>query len=42
MSDRLNSKKIQWKATMKILDKLTQEARHLAKGVNNWTLTKEW
>ena len=41
MSDRLNSKKIQWKATMKILDKLTQEARHLAKRVNNWTLTKE-
>ena len=35
MSDRLNSKKNKRKATMKILDKLTQEARHLVKGVNN-------
>ena len=37
MSDRLDRKKIQRKATIKILDKLTQEARQFAKGVNNDT-----
>ena len=35
MSDRLDHKKIQRKATIRILDKFTQEARQLAKGVNN-------
>ena len=40
MSDRLDRKKIQRKATIKILDKLTQEARQLSKGVNNDTKHK--
>ena len=40
MSDRLDRKKIQRKATIKILDKLTQEARQLTKGVNNDTKHK--
>ena len=35
MSDRLDRKKIKRKATTKFLDKLTQEAKQLAKGVNN-------
>ena len=34
MNDRLDRKKIRRKATIKILDKLTQEARQLAIGVN--------
>ena len=37
MSDRLDRKKFQRKATIKILDKLTEEAKQLAKGVNNDT-----
>ena len=40
MSDRLDRKKIQRKATIEILDKLTQEVRQLAKGVNNDTKHK--
>ena len=40
MIDRLNRKKIQRKATIKILDKLTQEAKQLAKGVTNDTKYK--
>ena len=40
MSDRLDHKKIQRKATIRILDKFTQEARQLAKGVNNDTKHK--
>ena len=40
MIDRLNRKKIQRKATIKILDKLTQEAKQLARGVNNDTKHK--
>ena len=35
MNDRLDRKKIKRKATIKFLDKLTQEAKQLAKGVNN-------
>ena len=34
MNDRLDRKKMRRKATIKILDKLTQEARQLAIGVN--------
>ena len=40
MSDRLDRKKIQQKDTIKILDKLTQEAKQLAKGVDNVTKHK--
>ena len=40
MIDRLDRKKIQRKATIKILDKLTQEAKQLAKGVTNDTKHK--
>ena len=40
MIDRLDRKKIQRKATIKILDKLTQEAKQLARGVNNNTKHK--
>ena len=40
MSDRLNHTKIQQKATIKILDKLTQEAKQLAKEVDNYTKHK--
>ena len=40
MIDRLDRKKIQRKATIKILDKLTQEAKQLARGVNNDTKHK--
>ena len=40
MIDRLNRKKIQRKATIKILDKLTQEAKQLARAVNNNTKHK--
>ena len=40
MSDRLDRKKIQRKATIEILDKLTQEVTQLAKGVNNDTKHK--
>ena len=40
MNDRLDRKKIQRKATIKIFDKLTQEAKQLAKGVNNDTKHK--
>ena len=40
MSDRLDHKKIQRKATIRILDKFTQEPRQLAKGVNNDTKHK--
>ena len=40
MSDRLNHKKIQQKATIKILDKLTQEAKQLVKEVDNYTKHK--
>ena len=39
-SDRLDRKKTQRKATIKILDKLPQEAKQLAKGVNNDTKHK--
>lgn len=34
MQNRLDRKKIQRKATIKVLDNLTQEAKQLAKGVN--------
>ena len=37
MSDRLDRKKIQQKATIKILDKLTQVVKPLAKGIHNDT-----
>ena len=40
MSDKLNRKKIQREATIKILNKLTKEAKELAKGVNNDTKHK--
>ena len=40
MSDRLNHKKIQQKATIKILDKLTQEAKQLVKEADNYTKHK--
>ena len=40
MSDKLNRKKIQREATIKILNKLTQEVKELAKGVNNDTKHK--
>ena len=40
MSDRLERNKIQRKATIKILVKLTQEAKQLAKGVKNETKHK--
>ena len=40
MSDRLNHKEIQQKATTKILDKLTQEAKQLAKEVGKYTKHK--
>ena len=40
MIDRLDRKKIQRKATIKILDKLTQEAKQLARGVDNNTKHK--
>ena len=40
MSDRLERNKIQRKATIKILAKLTQEAKQLAKGVKNDTKHK--
>ena len=40
MSDRLDRKKIQRKATIKFLNKLTQEAKQLAQGVDSDTKHK--
>ena len=40
MSDKSNRKKLQREATIKILNKLTQEVKELAKGVNNDTKHK--
>ena len=37
MSDRLDRQKIQQKATIKMLDKLTQEVKPLAKGIHHDT-----